>query len=759
MKRRNGRTKRPAAGQLVSTNRSLRADSAELDDEKTAETSVLVKEPRPSANRGAKGAPIAPLNQCVPWLDSLVNFLRQPFVCGLGLVLLTVLAYQPVWHAGFIWDDDVYVIRNKLLTAPDGLGRIWFSQDSPSQYFPLVYTMFRFEYALWGLSPTGYHWVNLVLHAANGLLVWRLLRRLEIPWAWLGAALFTLHPVQVESVAWITERKNVSSMFFALLCLLAWLQFLEGHSRIDTGMKAGVDASGRSPEANQILKSWAFYPLALSFYALALFSKTTACTLPAALVLVLWLKKRPLTLWRWAQIAPFVFMGLGMGLVTMWWERHHIGTHGSEFAIPLMDRLLIASRGVWFYLAKLVWPFQLAFSYPRWTVNASNPLDYIWILLGGALGLLVWYARRSFGRGPETALVFFVATLSPTLGFIMLFTFRYTFVADHYQYVACLGPLALAAAGLAWIGKPRSSTPNSNLVETPSSASLLLPRMAGIIGTVLVLGLAALTWSQARSYKDLETLWRDTVRKNPDSWMARYNLSRDLLHRGKIDEALAEYREAIKSGPDQVNGLVSLGNALFAKGQHDQAMDCYRRALQLNPDCPEAHVNLAVILASRGQLDEAIEHDRQAVKVNPMLLNGHVNLAVALASKGQYAEALEHYRKAIEINPDQPMTHINLAIALEGLGQTNEARLHYQAAAASVNAHAAGLVQQGRLDEAALQYREAIRLIPDNAEGHYGYGLLLVRQGKRAEARSEFAEAIRMRPGYPEAQRALSDLQ
>ena len=742
----------------MSTNRSLRADSAESDDEKGAKTSVLVKEKGSPTNARA----IGPLNKTLASLDSLVKVLRRPWICGLGLVLLIVLAYQPIWHGGFIWDDDVYVIRNKLLTAPDGLRRIWFSQDSPSQYFPLVYTMFRFEYALWGLDPTGYHWVNLVLHAANGLLVWQLLRRLQIPWAWLGAALFTLHPVQVESVAWITERKNVSSMFFALLCLLCWLRFLEGTSRIDSDGRAGVDANGRGPEVNENVRPWVIYALALCFYALALFSKTTACTLPAALVLVLWLKKKPLTIRRWAQIAPFVLMGLGMGLLTMWWERHHIGTRGSEFAIPLLDRLLIASRGVWFYLAKLVWPFQLAFSYPRWAVNAANPLDYIWILLGGVLGLLIWYARRFFGRGPETALVFFVATLSPTLGFIMLFTFRYTFVADHYQYVACLGPLALAAAGLAWIGQPRGFFPHSRLeqpVPTPSAAPPLLPRIGPVIGAVLVLGLASLTWSQARSYKDLETLWRDTVKKNPDSWMARYNLSRDLLHRGKVDEALAEYREAIKSGPDQVNGLVSLGNALFAKGQHDQAMDCYRRALKLNPDCPEAHANLAVILASRGQVDEAIEHDRQAVKVNPMLLNGHVNLAVALASKGQYAEALEHYRKALEINPDQPMTHINLAIALEGLGQTNEARLHYQAAAESVNAHAAGLVQQGRLDEAALQYREAIRLIPGNAEGHYGYGLLLVRQGKRTQARGEFAEALRMRPGYPDAQRALTDLQ
>lgn len=698
---------------------------------------------------------------------------------------LTFLAYQPIWHAGFIWDDDVYVIRNKLLTAPDGLRRIWFSQDSPSQYFPLVYTMFRLEYALWGLDPTGYHWVNLVLHAINGLLVWRLLRRLNVPWAWLGAALFTLHPVQAESVAWVTERKNVLSLFFVLLCLLSWVRFVRATShdsvepRTDgpTRQRAGAPSAkpvglGLFANAGRPWPPWIFYGVAVVCYALALFSKTTACTLPAALVLVLWLEKRPLNLQRWAQIAPFVLMGLGMGLLTMWWERHHIGTRGPEFAIGPVERVLIASHGVWFYLGKLVWPFDLMFSYPRWSVNAGNPLAYGWLVMGGALALLILYARRFFGRGPEVALMFFVATLLPTLGFIMLFTFRYTFVADHYQYIACLGPLALAAAALGWVAQKGQGTVNSKPPTEPNGqgasgvshhkfagADLSRAfRLAPSAGGAVLLALATLTWFQAGTYKNLETLWRDTVRKNPDSWMARYNLSRDLLRRGKIDDALAEYREALKTGPEQVNGLVSLGNALFAKGRHDEAMKCYERALQLNPDCPEAHVNLGVILASRGQIDEAIQHDRRAVTVNPLLLNARVNLAVALASKGQFAEALEHYHKALELNPDQPMTHINLAIALEGLGRTNEAQQHYRLAAVSVNAHAAGLVSQGRLDEALIQYREAVRLIPGNAEGHYGLGLLFVRQGKREEARGEFAEALRLQPGYPDAERQLHEL-
>ncbi|HXE43209.1 MAG TPA: glycosyltransferase family 39 protein, partial [Candidatus Baltobacteraceae bacterium] len=222
------------------------------------------------------------------------NFLQSPWLLGLFLVLAVIFVYQPAWHAGFIWDDDLYVTNNMLLTAPDGLWRIWFTTDSPSQYFPLTYTVFRIEHALWGFNSMGYHWINILLHAVNAVLVWQLLRRLTIPGAWLAAAIFALHPVQAESVAWVTECKNVLMCFFFLLTLLCWVEFI------------------KEPK-----HQWRFYLGALILYALALFSKTTACTLPAALLLILWLKQKPISLSRWLQIIPFIVMGVGMGLLTI----------------------------------------------------------------------------------------------------------------------------------------------------------------------------------------------------------------------------------------------------------------------------------------------------------------------------------------------------------------------------------------------------------------------------------------------------------
>ncbi len=641
----------------------------------------------------------------------------------LGLVLLgaCILAYQPAWHAGFIWDDDVYITQNRLLNAPDGLRRIWFSQDSPSQYFPLVYTVFRVEYTLWGVNPSGYHWVNILLHATNALLLWRLLRWVNLPGSWLAAALFALHPVQVESVAWVTELKNLLALFFCLLSGLAWWRFIQAAH------------PGRAH----------FYLAALGCFLLALLSKTTACTLPAGLLLLLWLRRKPINSRRLLEVAPFVVLGLAMGLFTMWWERHHIGTSAAVVWLSLPERLLLAARALWFYGAKLVWPTNLMFSYPRWTINPGALEAYLWPGALMVLGVGIILLRRLTGRGPEAAALFYACTLAPTLGFIMLFTFRYTFVADHYQYAACIGPLSLGAA---WLYRIVS--------HWRGTAPWAWPCLSG----VLVAGVGMLTWHQARIYRNSETLWRDTVARNPDSWLGHSNLGRVLMQQGRFDEAMAQYREVLRTNPQDVDSLVFVGNALFGRGRQEEALDYYTRALAINPQNPEAHVNLAVILAQRGQIDAAIAHNRLALRANPKHLTAHVNLAVNLATQGRLEEALDHYRAALEINPEQPLTHINLALALTALGRTNEAGRHYQMAAHAVDEHAASLAQQGRLDEAAAQYLQALRFLPDDPEAHCGLGLVLERQGKTSEARAQFETALRFNPTHPTAAAHLREL-
>lgn len=592
---------------------------------------------------------------------------------ALVLVLATIFAYQPAWTGNFIWDDDFYVTKNPLLTAPDGLRRIWFSLESPSQYFPLTYTSFRIEHMLWGLNPTGYHWVNILLHAANALLLWRLLAELRVPGAWLAAGIFALHPVQVESVAWITERKNVLMGFFFLLALLAWTRFIDQQGEQAT-LRSRAHGKQRVKEVTEALKrdrlSWPFYWLALIFYLLALCSKATACTLPAALFLILWLQKKRINWRRVLQIGPFIVLGIAMGLMTIWWERYHQFTLGRMFGLGPLERLIVATHAVWFYLGKLFWPAKLTFIYPQWTVDASDPSSYVWLVAGIALCMAIYFARRYVGRSAEVAAAFFVVTLSPVLGFIMLYTFRYTFVADHYQYLACIGPIALVSAGL---------------VKLTSSLKYG-PRFLFALGILLLSTLGFLTWLQSANYRDSETLWETTISRNPGCWMAETNLGSELLERGDIDRAITHLETALQLKSDLPEAHNSLTSALFRKGDADAAIKEGHVALNFDPNNGETYAVLGMALMTKGQLDEAIAqlskaveilpnygqpHYSKAFETLPNYSHAHYNLALALSEKGETVDAIAHYEKAVEAQPDLVEAVTNLAWILATSSDAN----------------------------------------------------------------------------------------
>lgn len=536
---------------------------------------------------------------------------------GLVIILATLAAYWPVFSAGFIWDDDAYVTQNTLLAAPGGLSQIWFSAHFQSQYFPLVYTTLRFEYALWGLNPLGYHVVNVCLHITNALLVWALLRRLALPGAWLAAAVWALHPVQVETVAWVTELKNTESTMFYLLAIFAWLEFCKGRGL------------------------W-FYILALALHLLALFAKTTACTLPAALLLVLWLKNEPVNWRRIFQTLPFLLLGFSMGLLSVWWEKH-LGNYVPKFHLlggPL-DRLLIATHALWFYAGKIFWPADLTFSYPRWEINTGNWQQYLWPAACLGVAVVVWLYRRRLGRGLVAALIFFVAALSPMLGFIPLYTFYFSYVADHYQYLACLGLIVLAV-GLAAYFFETVAWPGSHRLKTA-------------LACLLLLGLGVLTWRQCGIYRNAETLWIDTIKKNPRSWMAHTNLGRLLVQQGKYEEAEAHYRAALAvySGEESIH--YNYGNLLAKTQRFDEAITQYHEALQLNPGKPETHNNLGFVLNKQHRTDEAIAEYERAIFYQPDYADAYYNLGNALASEHRMDAAVIAYQHAVRLNPDSQL--------------------------------------------------------------------------------------------------------
>jgi tetratricopeptide (TPR) repeat protein len=624
---------------------------------------------------------------------------------ALAIIGLVIASYAPALHAGFVWDDDKYVTDNPMLTAPDGLKQIWFSAHTQSQYFPLVYTTFMLEHALWGLNPFGYHLVNILLHSLNAVLLWRVLRRLRVPAAWLAASVFALHPVQVESVAWVSELKNLESLFFCLLATLAWMQVVDaGHfskesrSQCKEISKPGENhilqsnepvraqsgtVSSLRPAGQGRDKVWLCYILSLLAFLFALFAKTTACTLPVALALVVWLRGQRLNL-RWvAMVVPFVLLGIGMGLVSVWWEGN-LGTYDESLGLSfsLGQRLLLASRALWFYPSKLLWPANLAFSYPSWDLNTANPWHYVpliaCVLL--AAGLVLW--RNRLGKGVLAAVIFFAATLSPLLGLISNYTFQYSFVADHYQYVASIGLIALGAGGLFnWISKNRSRT-----------------SLGWTFCGVLLLLLCWRTSVQCAAYTNSETLWRNTLTKNPESWMAHHNLAMDLQEAGRIDEAMEHYRAAIELNPRHFRAHNNLALALAARGDLSEAIKHYQAALEAKPDFAEGHNNLAVALADRGDYEGAVMHLRRAVELEPKMLGAWLNLGSDLQAQGKKQEALETYRKAVSILPGEEAAWRFLARAL---------------------------LVSGQLDESAAAYRRAIALAPGRADLQAGLAVAL----------------------------------
>jgi protein O-mannosyl-transferase len=558
-----------------------------------------------------------------------------------ALLAAILLAYQPAWSGGFLWDDAAHLTRADLRSW-HGLWRIWFDPGATQQHYPLVHSAFWLQQRLWGNDPTGYHLVTLLLHFGAAALVALTLRKLAVPGAYLAAAIFALHPVQVESVAWITELKNTLSAVFYLGAALAWLHF----------------------EERRQLRTWV---LALFLFLLALCSKTVTATLPAALLLIHWWRRgRPS--WRRdvVPLLPFFALGAAAGLFTIWVERRLVGAEGAAFDLSVAQRALIAGRAAWFYLGKLVWPANLVFIYPRWNVDPAALAQYVYPAAALAAVGGLWAQRKHF-PGAFTAALFFLGTLLPALGFFDVYPFLFSFVADHFQYLASIGIIALAAAAVTF-----------------------LPRRANQALSAAVLAiLAALTWKQSQLYADAETLYRATLRGNPACWMAYNNLSGLLIARGAADEAAGLARKALELRPDYPEAHNNLALALARSGQVEEAIAHYRKAVDLSPGYAEARNNLGFALASRGQIDEAIFQYSKALESEPGRAGIHYNLAMALVARGQVIPAVSHLRRAVEMQPDFLEAHNNLGILL---------------------------ARSGRLDEAIEQFRQALDIAPGSAE-------------------------------------------
>jgi tetratricopeptide (TPR) repeat protein len=547
------------------------------------------------------------------WSLFLVN---RDWFWGLTLVLLIILTYSPVWHAGFVWDDDILLTANPVITGPLGLKEIW--TTSAVDICPLTVTMFWVEHAVWDFTPLPYHLVNVLLHGASAVLLWRVLFSLNVPGAWMGAALWALHPVMVESVAPICEMKNTQSGFFFLLSILFFLRWLKARSH------------------NEQTGDHCNYTMTLIFAALSMASKSSTVTLPIVLCLSAWWMEGG---WHWrnlTRMVPIFLMSVVASASTIWAQGLLLATDPQSVR-TWPERLVTAGDAICFYLGKVFWPHPLILMYPRWEINSVEWVSYLPLLSMIIVFLVLWFNRRLWARAYFFALTYFLVSLLPVIGLIDQVWFWNSFVADHLQYLASMGPLALVGTGIIEFTKPL--LPKKPWLQSSACA-----------GVLLILGV--LSWQRVWAYEDRDTLWKDTVAKNPNFWPAYNHLGFDFLQKGEVNEAISLFQKALKINPNYAKAHNNLGIALAQTGQMDPAIEHFQKAIEINPEFVEAHSNLGLALFHKSQIDDAIDQYQKALKINPNNAGVHVNLGNAFLKKGQVEEAMAQFQEALRLKPN-----------------------------------------------------------------------------------------------------------
>ncbi len=680
-------------------------------------------------------------------LTAATSYSRQDMLAFVALGLLVIVSYLPamMW-GGFVWDDNL-CIKVDPVREVSGLQQIWFSPsaiEEEDHYWPLVYTTFWLEHKLWGFDPTGYHIVNVLLHLVNTLLLWHLLRRLAVPGAWVVAAVFAVHPLHVESVAWIIERKDVLSGLFYLGAVLAWLRFVE-----------------------QPNPRW--YVGSLVLYAAGLLSKSIVVTLPAVLLIWHWWKQGRVTSTDLLRSVPFFAVGLVIVLGDLSFYR---SGSSASFDYSLAERTLIAARALWFYAGKLLWPSELAVIYPRWDIRVADPLAWGYLIAAVALALALWHFRSRIGRGPLAGTLFFAITVSPVLGFVDYGYMNYAFVADRFQYLAGIGVIAVVI-GAAACGTGR-------LPDLWQKGGL------GVAAVVIVV-LGLLTWRQADIWRDDVTLNRHIIALNPEARNAHRHLAKVLSNQERYEEALEPARIAVDQRPDYYKAHITLGSILTALKHFEEAETHLRRAIELNPEVHGIRLNLSDVLYNQGRYEEALDiaraaveqrpdsfashgllgsiltalkrfeeaetHLRRAIALNPQARNAHLNLGEALHNQGRYEEAVDAYRVAIEQGLDDALAHSNLGMVLTALERFEEAETHLHRAMALDPSHTEALhslaklrFKQQRYDEMLKLYQQIIDIDPTDALAYGDMGVALFLLGRNDEALRSFDQALSLDP-------------
>lgn len=541
------------------------------------------------------------------------------------LVLMTLAAYLPAIHAGYIWDDDTLLTANPQMRSTDGLAQIWHG-DNSRDYTPLTLSGFWLEWQLWGDNPAGYHIVNILLHALSAVLLWLILARLRVPGAWLGALLFAIHPVNVASVAWIAELKNTLSAALFLGSILAWLAWRENNR---TGLYLG----------------------SLALFILAALSKGAVVTLPAVLLLCLLWQDRKVSRADMLRLIPYGVIALAAALLTILYQAR--APHYGLLPDSIGYRVSRAGADIWFYLGALFWPVGLSPMRPPWLPGLHSLLAWVPGLGAAAVFAVLFWKRRSWGRPLLFGYACYLVMLLPVLGFVWMALMQQTPGTDWWQYLAAPGIFACVGAGVAMASQRwRFVTP-----------------LAGIALALLMVQ----TWRRAAIYESMETYCRAVTAEDPHAWTLQNNLGIMLRRDGRPAESEACFHQALEDNPGYVEARINLGNTLAIAGDATAAEAEYRKAAQMRPGDPASLGALASLLTREGRTGEALSFQAAAVQADPRNVASLVKLAQMLAGSGRYADAAACFRDASALAPENVSIRIGLCEALIAAGKHDDA--------------------------------------------------------------------------------------
>lgn len=611
------------------------------------------------------------------------------------LGVLVVASYLPALWGELVWDDFL-LTKLKAVSSWKGIWKLWFDPATAylqrdaveGHYWPLLYTTFWLEHKLWGFHPMGYHALNLLLHFVNTALLWRLLLRLGVPGAFFAAAVFAVHPLHVESVAWVISRKDLLSALFYLTAFFMWIRFIE------------------EPRPKR-------YVSALLLFAAALLCKSVAITLPAALLIWQWWKEGRITPKGLLRVVPFFLVGLVVGGFDIWFYKSKTAL---AFDYSIYERVLIASRALWFYLEKLLWPTDLAVIYPRWEIDATDPLGWVYVVAAVAVAATLWIMCRRVGRGPLACALFFAVTLSPTLGFVDYSYMGHSFVADRFQYLAGIGVIVFFAAAAVRVADRLSPVGN---------------RAAKIAALALLALLGVATWNQTGIYKNEVSLFKHVISFNPASWAAHQNVGMALLRLNEFEEAEGSLRRSLEIFPLNPKAFRNLGEALKGQERYEESLKWYRAAAGFEPDEPLNHLGMGTVFFHLGRYPEATSSMKRALELQPDLSTAsrvHALVGQGFRKMGRHGEADKHFdlsvKLGMETNPRDPGVLFSRAEDLRG-------RKLYE--------------------ESLKWYRSAIEIDPDFALAYAGMGDSLYQMGRYPEAVSSIKRALELQPDFPMA--------